>query len=100
MKYSEAIKAAKSNPEFARKMENFRTHIEDTHGAGSIQFSFDGNFCEAFYYSVENYLDERDGKYHTLIGGGRHTATRSLQLIRDGRTHVLPRIEHKITIRV
>ena len=99
MKYSEAIKIAKQNPEFAAKMEQFKKHIEETHGAGSIQFSFDGNFCEAFYWSVENYFDERDGKFHTLIEGGKHNARRSMYLINRDRTFVLPAVVHKIVLK-
>ena len=99
MKYSEAIKAAKQNPEFSAKMDGFKKHVEETHSAGSIQFSFEGNYCEAFYWSVENYFDERDGQYHTLIEGGKHTVKRSMYLINHDRTFVLPAVVHKIVLR-
>lgn len=99
MKYSEAIKIAKANPEFSARMNSFKKHIEETHGAGSLQFSFSGNYCEAFYWSVENYLDERDGQYHTLIQGGKHTANRSMYLINHDRTMVLPTVVHKIVLK-
>ena len=99
MKYSEAIKAARQYPEFAAKMDGFKKHIEETHGAGSIQFSFAGNNVEAFYWSVENYFDERDGQFHTIIEGGKHTVKRSMFLISHDRTFVLPPVIHKIVLR-
>ena len=98
MKYSEAIKAAKQDKDFAAHMESFKKHIEETHGAGSIQFSFAGNYCEAFYWSVENYFDYSDGQYHTLIEGGKHTPERSAYLIKNDRTVVLPHVVHKIVL--
>ena len=99
MKYTEAIKAAKQNPEFAARITSFRKHIEETHGAGSLQFSFAGNNVEAFYYGVENYFDERDGQYHTLIEGGKHTVKRSMYLVSHDRTFVLPAVVHRIVLR-
>lgn len=99
MKYSEAIKAARKHPVLSAKMDNFKKYIEEAHGAGSIQFSFEGNYCEAFYWAVESYFDERDGKYHTLIQGGKHTVKRSMYLINHDRTFVLPAVVHKIVLR-
>ena len=99
MKYSEAIKIAKQNPEFSAKMEGFKKSIEENHGAGSLQFSFEGNYCESFYWAVENYFDERDEQYHTMVTGGKHTVKRSMYLINHNRTFVLPAVAHKIVLR-
>ena len=86
MKYSEAIKIAKSNAEFARKFDNFKKLVYNDEIAGSIQFAI-GN--EAFYYAGEAVYNEATGEYEYEFRGGKHTPRRAAYLIGKGQTFVI-----------
>ena len=91
MTFSEAIIVVKQYPEIAGVFNRFHAHVvecakDGKHYAGSMQFSVDG---ECFYYAGESYLDERDGKHHTIFNGGKHTPWRSRQLLAEGKTWIV-----------
>ena len=83
MKYSEAIKIATKNPEFARIRDLFEAAVKNQHVNGSIQFSLGS---EAFYYAGEAAYNEETGEYEYLFNGGKHTARRAAYMIGAGAT--------------
>ena len=86
MKYSEAIKVAKNNADFARTIANFEKSVRDHHIAGSVQFAIGD---EAFFYSGEAVYDETTGEYEFVFRGGKHTPRRAAYLIDRGQTFVI-----------
>ena len=86
MKYSEAIKVAMNNAEFARKFDNFKKLVYNNETAGSIQFAIGD---EAFYYAGEAVYNEATGEYEYEFRGGKHTPRRAAYLINRGQTFVI-----------
>lgn len=86
MKYSEAIKIALRNPEFARKFDNFKKLVYNDETAGSIQFAIGD---EAFYYAGEAVYNEATGEYEYEFCGGKHTQRRAAYLIKHDLTFII-----------
>ena len=86
MKYSEAIKVAMKNVEFANRLDAFKRDVSENHIAGSLQFSI-GN--EAFYFGGEAVYDLESNVYHVHFKGGKHTEKRAAYLIGKGQTFVI-----------
>ena len=86
MKYSEAIKIAEKNPEFARTLANFKKSIYNGGSAGSVQFAIGD---EAFFYAGESIYNEATGEREYEFRGGKHTPRRAAYLINRGETFII-----------
>lgn len=81
MKYSEAIKKAMKNAEFANMIQRFKAQVAEDHIAGSVQFHIGD---EAFYFGGEAVYNEATGEHETYFKGGKHSPNRAAYLIRTG----------------
>lgn len=99
MKYSEAIKIAMDNPEFAKAWDAAVKTALENHREFSMLFSFDGNFCESFHVDFNHYWSYQINEYETYVTGGKHSPKRALYLTHAGKTFVLPAVKTKIVIR-